>query len=507
MTHPGARLDLRLVPAAVTAWAVTAAGVVWGAGRLLAVLCVAIAAGWWLAGRLLGRRFPLLTAGAAAVAGTAVIGAGFGLAVGLRSDASTQHPLAQQRGATAWVTVTAADATRRAGPGRVMFRANLSKVDDREMSGAVTVFAKAVDFADLTAGQPVRFRARIAAPARRDLTVAVLTAVGRPHFGRPAAVQRAARAVRQDFAAAAQQALPADQAALLPALVLGDTTAVTAGTTEEFRTAGLTHLTAVSGANVTIVCGAVLLSAYLVGPRIAVALAAVALVAFVVVVQPSASVLRAAVMGALALVAVLAGRRRQAIPVLAATVIVLMTVAPQLAVDVGFALSVVATAALILLAPVWSARLVAAGWPKLLADAVCVALAAQLVTAPLIAAISGRFSVISVLANIVAGVVVPPITVLGTLAAVLVSLWPAAAGLLIRFTGPEVWWLLRVAHTAARIPGAAVPVPSGWGGMLIVALAGGAAVALWPRRWFRLAAAGGLLGAAAWSVSGLVGGP
>lgn len=507
MTSPAARLDLRLLPAALTAWAVTAAGVVWGVGWPLAVLGVLIGTGWWLARGVLGRRFPVLTAGAAAVVGTAVIGAGFGVAVGLRSDAAADHPLNQQHGATAWVTVTAVDATRQAGPGRLMFRADLSGVDDREMSGAVTVFAKAVDFGELTAGQPVRFRARISAPTRRDLTVAVLTAVGRPQFGRPAAVQRAAGTVRQAFAATAQQVLPVDQAAIVPALVLGDTAAVTAGTTEEFRTAGLTHLTAVSGANVTIVCGAVLLSAYLVGPRPAVALAAVALVAFVIVVQPSASVLRAAVMGAIGLVAVLAGRRRQAIPVLATTVIVLMAVAPQLAVDVGFALSVAATAALILLAPIWSARLVAAGWPKLLADAVCVAVAAQLVTAPLIAAISGRFSMISVLANLLAGVVVPPITVLGTLAAVLVPLWPAAAGLLIRFTGPEVWWLLRVAHAAARVPGAAVPVPSGWAGLLGVGLAGGAAVVLWPRRWFRLTAAGGMLCAAAWSVSGLVGGP
>ena len=79
-----------------------------------------------------------------------------------------------------------------------------------------------------------------------------------------------------------------------------------------------------SGANVTIVCGAVLLSAALVGPRVAVALAAVALVAFVVVVQPSASVLRAAVMGAIALFAVLSHRRRQAIPALSACVLVLM---------------------------------------------------------------------------------------------------------------------------------------------------------------------------------------
>ena len=63
---------------------------------------------------------------------------------------------------------------------------------------------------------------------------------------------------------------------MLPALVLGDTSTVTAQTTAEFRASGLTHLTAVSGANVTIVCGAVLMTAALFGPRLAVALAGLA---------------------------------------------------------------------------------------------------------------------------------------------------------------------------------------------------------------------------------------
>ena len=74
---------------------------------------------------------------------------------------------------------------------------------------------------------------------------------------------------------------------------------------------------------------------------------------------------------------------------LSASVIVLMIAAPELAVDVGFALSVSATAALVVIAPVWSRRLVGRGWPKPLADAVSVAVAAQLVTAPLVAGISG----------------------------------------------------------------------------------------------------------------------
>ncbi len=295
------------------------------------------------------------------------------------------------------------------------------------MSGRVVVFASVAGFAELTAGQPAAFKARIARPTRRDLTVAVLSATGEPTLGEAAPIQRAAQRVRTAFATAARWSLPADQAAMLPALVLGDTSALTGETTAEFRASGLTHLTAVSGANVTIVCGAVLLSAALVGPRVAVALAALALVAFVIVVQPSASVLRAAVMGAITLLAVVSHRRRQAIPVLSASVIALMIGAPELAVDIGFALSVSATAALVVIAPAWSRRLVARGWPKPLADAVSVAVAAQLVTAPLVAAISGTFSVVAVAANLAVAGVIAPITVIGTAAAALSALWPAAA--------------------------------------------------------------------------------
>jgi competence protein ComEC len=297
---------------------------------------------------------------------------------------------------------------------------------------------------------------------------------------------------------------------MLPALVLGDMSTVTPVTGQEFRTAGLTHLTAVSGANVTIVCGAVLFSSRLIGPRAAVGLAALALVLFVVVVQPTASVLRAAVMGAIALVGVLSSRRRQAIPALAATVLLLMVVAPQLAVDVGLALSVVATAALVVIAPIWSRRLVAAGWPKALADAVCVACAAQLVTAPLIAGISGRVSMVSAAANLAVAALIAPITVLGSAAAALCLCWPAGAQLLIRFTGPELWWLLRIAHWAANIPAASLSVPSGLAGVLVVGAAGVLTVLLWRWHWFRAGMALAACALLAWSLSGLlagVGGP
>ena len=460
------------MPAAVTAWTVTAAGIVWSIGTLLAAACVIGAAGWAALVWWRGAVTPALRAAAVGVIGTAVIGAGFGLAVALREAAVRGHPITHRFGTAASLTVTPTESPRSLGNGRLMFRANLNRLGDGEMSGRVVVFAPVLGFGELSAGQPARFRARIGRPTRRDLTVAVLTASGEPVLGRASPVQRVAQTVRSRFAATALQVLPADQAAMLPGLVLGDTSAVPPATTAQFRTAGLTHLTAVSGANLTIVCGAVRFSARLVGPRPAVALAAVGLVAFVIVVQPTASVLRAAVMGALALLAVLAGRRRQAIPVLSAAVLALLVAAPQLAVDVGFALSVSATAALVVLAPIWSARLVARGWPKALADAVCIALAAQVVTAPLIAAISGQLSLISVLANLAVAVVIPPITVLGTAAAALCPLWAPGAGVLIRFTGPELWWLLHVARWAGEVPGAAVTVPAGPGGVVLVGAVG-----------------------------------
>ncbi len=267
----------------------------------------------------------------------------------------------------------------------------------------------------------------------------------------------------------------------------------------------MTHLTAVSGANVTIVCGAVLLSARLLGPRVAVLLAALALVAFVIVVQPTASVLRAAVMGAIALAGIVSSRRRQAIPAVSATVLVLMTTAPQLAVDVGFALSVLATAALIVIAPVWSRRLVGRGCPKPFADALAVAWAAHVVTVPLVAGISGRVSLVGAVANLAVAAVIAPITVLGSAAAVMCLLWPAGAQLLIRFTGPELWWVVRVAHWAAGTPGATVSVPAGLPGVVVVGATAVLVVALWRWRWFRAATGLTAIVALAWSLSVLVG--
>jgi competence protein ComEC len=497
--------DLRLVPAALTSWGVTAAGIVWGGAATPWVATAAVAlmffvTRWWRGREPDAAIWP-------GVLAVAFVGIAFSISVTLRVQDVSAHPVSGHRGTTVAVVVVAAESPRMVAGGRLMFRGDLTAVDDREMSGRVVVFASGIGYGELTAGRPAAFRARVGPPTRRDLTVAVLTATGEPALGSASLVQRVAARVRAAFADAARSALPADQAAMLPALVLGDTSTLTGTTVDEFKAAGLTHLTAVSGANVTIVCGAVLLSAAVVGPRVAVAMAALALAAFVVVVQPSASVLRAAVMGAITLLAIATHRRRQAIPALSATVLILMIGAPHLAVDVGFALSASATAALVVIAPVWSRRLVDRGWPKPLAAAVSVAVAAQLVTAPLVAGMSGTVSLVSVAANLAVAIVIAPITVIGTGAAAVSVVWPAAAQFLMRFTGPELWWLLRVAKWASAVPGAVVPVPSGPAGALCVAAAGIGSVVLWRWRWGRIGVASAAVCLVAWAVAGAGVGP
>lgn len=130
------------------------------------------------------------------------------------------------------------------------------------------------------------------------------------------------------------------------------------------------------------------------GPRLSAAVAGLALVGFVVVVGPEPSVLRAGVMGAVGLLALALGRERSAVPALAVAVICLVTYDPAMAVSFGFALSVVATAGIVLLAPPWSAAMTRRGVPRGIAAALAVPTAAFLTTAPVVAGMAGRISLL-----------------------------------------------------------------------------------------------------------------
>lgn len=473
------QLDARLVPSAAAAWSVTALGAYLGPPATVVVVAVATTGIVLLA--IVFRLRP--DDRARIVLAVLVVAAGYAGAVSIHMWSAHTHPLAQLPAGT-WVTVvvepTDDPRTVRGGfSDTPQVRIPVAVRHVERGSDAVTVGGRAVLFAsadgwsDLLPGQQVTMRGRVHPATGPGTVVAILRADGDPREVRdPPPWQRWAGTIRDRFAAACESVLPPASAGLLPGLVVGDTRGLPEDVREDFRVAGLAHLTAVSGANVSVVLGAVLLlvRGAGIGPRTGAVLAGVVLVAFVIVARPSPSVVRAAAMGSVTLLAFVVGRERTALPALAAAVGVLLLIRPDLAVDVGFALSVVATAALVIVAPVWAHRLQQRRWPRAVAETCAVAVAAYVVTAPIVAAATGAVSVVAVAANILVVPVVAPLTVLGSVVTVVASVSPGAAEVVARGAAPMLWWMLTVADRAADLPSAEFSVPQGVPGALAVVL-------------------------------------
>lgn len=284
---------------------------------------------------------------------------------------------------------------------------------------------------------------------------------------------------------------------LIPGLVLGDRSAQGRPLDAAMKASGLSHLSAVSGANVALLLGftAVALRSLRVHRAVVIAAGLGLLAVFVVVVGPEPSVLRAAVMGALGAVAVFLGRGRQAFALLAVGGTALLVAVPSLSVEPAFHLSLAATAGIVL-AGSWGDRTLHGPLRRVLPDAaarwlsasLAVTLAALLACQPVLLAMTGELSAYAVLANLVAAPAVAPVTVLGTLAAALVLPAPAVAAALVWLVQWPSAWIGVVAHAAAGLPGALRPWPSGalgvgLGALLTAAtLAGFAAVLVLERR-------------------------
>ncbi|MDF3297460.1 ComEC/Rec2 family competence protein [Streptomyces tropicalis] len=347
----------------------------------------------------------------------------------------------------------------------------------------------------------VRVTARLAPPLTGgDRIAAVLRVRAREApevVGEPSGAQRLAGHLREGLRTATD-GLPADARALLPGLVVGDTSRITPELDEAFRETDLAHTLAVSGSNLTILLALLLGPPGLaqraerrgIAPRLGIPLRATAVLggvltaAFVVVCRPDPSVLRAAACGAVALLALATGRRRSLVPALATAVLLLVLYDPWLARSYGFLLSVLATGALLTLAPRWAAALRRHGMPARPAEALAAAGAAQALCAPVVAVLSARVSLVAVPCNLLAELAVAPATVLGfaTLAVAQVSM-PVAA-VLARCAGLPAGLLAGVARTGAALPGAGVDWPGSWAGALLLALVTGA-VLLVGRRLLR----------------------
>lgn len=494
-------VDLRLVPVAVAVWAVTLA-----AGALPPLVPALVAAGAVLTAAVLlrARDRPRVLV---ALAVLAAVGTTAGAAA-VRGAARATSPLLDVAGAGPVALVLEVDGDPRlvgaAATPRLALDATVLVLEHAggrvHLTADVVVFAPVEGWAGLLPGQQVRARAAVTAAAPAEGVVARLSARGPPEaVGAVPGFQALAGGLRDGLAASAARVLGDPAAGLLPGLVVGDTRAMDPVLAEDFRRAGLSHLTAVSGANVAIVLAGVLapLRRRAVDRRVQAGVALVALAGFVVLARPSASVVRAAAMGGVGLLALASGRSRVAVPALAAAVTVLLLLDPRLARDAGFALSVGATAAIVLLAPGWSRRLRDRGWPGPVADAVAVAAAAGLATAPLVAGLSGLVSPVSLPANLLAAPAVPPATVLGLLAALAGAVVPPLGDTLTWLAGWPVRWLVAVARVAAGLPDGAVGWPAGTrGALLLTALLLAAGLLMWRFRRLRalaLAAAVGLV--------------
>ena len=400
------------------------------------------------------------------------------------------------RFATAEAVVTG-DPQAKPGNGRpmIILRARAEAVERTEVRVPVLLIAADPRWLRSIPGQRVRLRGRFVPPRGRDLLAAVVIVRGPPTvLGPPSTIQRAAEHVRAKLRAAVAR-LPPDRRAVLPGMVVGDASRLDPELAEEFRVAGLTHLLVVSGANLAIVTGAVLGLCRLagLGRRRAPPVAVLAVCAFVVVARPEPSVLRATVMGLISLLALFTGRQRQGLPALAAAVLLLVLIDPELARSYGFALSALATAGLLVLAPPWRERL-ARRMPGPLAAALAVASAAQVAVAPVLVMLSGEIGVVSVFANLLAAPAVAPATLLGALATVTAPLSLPLARVIVWPAGLAVGWIIWVARTAASLPYATIPWASGALGATTLLLgAGAAALALRSHR-LRLIAAAAVIG-------------
>ena len=293
--------------------------------------------------------------------------------------------------------------------------------------------------------------------------------------------------------------MPAREAELARGFVLGEDEDIDARTEEDFRRSGLSHLLAVSGQNITLLA---LLAMPLLGAfgiplreRLLWILALIAV--YVPVAGAGPSIQRAAVMGAIGVLATLGGRRSSRLYALALAALVTLAIDPGIGADVGWQLSFAAVLGILLLAaPLRRAierRLGGGAWRRALAEGVAVTVAATLATAPLIAFHFERVSTTTLAANVLALPAVAPAMWLGMLGAGLAQVPGVPLEPLNGLSALLLAYIAQVATWCAAPEWAELEVSlSGVG--LLLAYAGLAALVFacwrWPRHAFVLAAIG-----------------
>ena len=358
---------------------------------------------------------------------------------------------------------------------------DVAQVDTRASTLSATVLGD-TQWLSLPMGTRVRVRTRLrpTEPGRAEAAI-IPKRAGLTVLGPPSGILGAVTSVRAGLAqAVGAPGIGASGAAgageetglwpqgarsLVPGVALGDDHALPAPLREDMRTVSMTHLTAVSGQHVAIILGLGLEALGALPRRWRALLGAVMLTLLVILVRPSGSVLRAATMGAVMLLGVVAGRRAASVPALCAGAIVLLLIDPWQSRDYGFALSVVATAGIVIGSKPVAAHL-SRRLPRWLATAVALPLVAQAACGPILILLQPSVGAWSVPANLLSEPAAVIATIGGLLAALIAPAWPAAATVIAWPALAACSWMVLVADFFAHLPGAALPWPGGLTGAL-----------------------------------------
>ncbi|PPI54126.1 ComEC/Rec2 family competence protein [Rathayibacter toxicus] len=506
--------DLRLLPVAVASWLAAAVTGLLPVDTVLSQGGLICTVAWGVvtlvgAGTVLSaRRCAVSVLGTilVAVAGAALALTAVVLSVPERHPEALRHA-AESRSVTTMV-VRVDTGARPLASGGVWFDATALHIGATEVSAPVRVFL-AQPGGRLPVASELVLEARAASDRATVGGSTLITASAVQERREPSGIAAVAELLRSRFLERAT-ALGGDVAGLLPGLATGDTSALPADLEEDMRTASLTHLTAVSGANcaVVVMAGWVVAALLGAGRRLRTVAALGVLASFVVLVTPEPSVVRAATMATLVLLARLGRRSGAAVPALLASVIVLVVADPAIAGQLGFILSVLATGGLLLLAEPLAARLTDL-LPRPVALVIAVPLAAQLACQPVILLIDPSLPVYGVLANMLAEPAAPAATGLGLIGCLLSPWWSEGADAMIQLAAVPTWWIASIARAVASWPSPRLAWWPGLGGVLaltvltlvILVLLTRSRRLAWIRRISAVALAGAVVVAGAASVA------
>lgn len=258
--------------------------------------------------------------------------------------------------------------------------------------------------------------------------------------------------VRSRIQATFDSYLPNQESALLFGIVFGGATGFDRQNYEAFRNAGVLHVIAASGMNVTMVAGFL----FAVFGRFfkrqhAIILAILGIFYYVLISGFSASIVRAALMGSVAFTAGILGRKSIAVLSLVLTVFSMLFVTPSLILDVGFLLSITATLGILFIKPIFD-NLGVIKKTKTISNDITTSLSAQAGSIPILVGSFGTYSIVSILVNALVLWTIPILMILGGVAALVCLLVPVAAIPLLYLAYPFLLYFEYIVIWFGKIP-------------------------------------------------------